>query len=59
MPGQKQPGLCIFKCVCMYTHEGCVYTCVLYVALCVRYMCIAVSHGHGADVVSDSLVKFH
>lgn len=51
--------VCARACVCIRTHAGCVCSPTrLYVAPRVRYMWIAVSHGHAVDVVTDSLVKF-
>ena len=56
---QKQTGLCVSLCVCVCVCV-CACTCgqCTSAALHVRYMWIAVSHGHAVDVVTDSLVKF-
>lgn len=51
--------VCFYVCVCVRTcGPVCSLHPRLYVALSVRYMWIAVSHGHAVDVVTDSLVKF-
>lgn len=58
---QKQSGLCVSVCVCARVRKCTRGLCEhphSYVAAHVRYMWIAVSHGHAVDVVSDSLVKF-
>lgn len=74
LSGSKSPCACVFTdhvetetaslvcfhvcvCVCVCTCGPCVHP-RLYVAPCVCYMWMAVSHGHAVDAVTDSLVKF-